>query len=98
MMYLRNVSTLDYNSGRCNGCGRCVEVCPHGVFSLTEGRASVIERDRCMECGACARNCATGAITVDAGVGCAQALIRSMVSGGEASCGCGSSTNGGCCG
>jgi ferredoxin len=32
MKYLSGVSTLEYFSDKCTGCGRCVEVCPHAVF------------------------------------------------------------------
>ena len=75
MRYLANVTTLDYRAEKCAGCGRCVEVCPHGVFAMQEKRAVLTDRDRCMECGACAMNCPTGAITVRAGVGCATGVI-----------------------
>ncbi len=97
MKYLANVTTLRYASDKCTGCGRCVEVCPHGVFAMREKRASVTDKDLCMECGACALNCEFGAITVNSGVGCAAAVINSMITGGEPSCGCGDSP-GGCCG
>jgi hypothetical protein len=52
-----------------------------------------------MECGACARNCDFGAITVNAGVGCAAAIINSMITGGEATCGCSGAAGGSasCC-
>ncbi len=97
MKYLANVTTLGYVREKCAGCGRCVEVCPHRVFEMREKRALILDRDRCMECGACARNCEFGAITVDSGVGCAAAIINSMITGGEPSCGC-SDTAAGCCG
>jgi len=97
MKYLANVSTLHYASEKCTGCGRCAEVCPHGVFALQEKRAVVIDRDQCMECGACALNCEYGAIAVNSGVGCAAALINSMVTGGAPSCGCDSTPGGSCC-
>ena len=118
MKYLANTTTLAYDPAKCAGCGRCVEVCPHGVFELAEmnstltpaplpqgegirtggiRRARLTDRDKCMECGACARNCEFGAISVNAGVGCAAALINSMVTGGEPTCGCGDS-GAGCCG
>ncbi|MEJ2696385.1 MAG: mercury methylation ferredoxin HgcB [Candidatus Sulfobium sp.] len=98
MKYLTNTASLEFFSDRCTGCGMCVEVCPHGVFTLEGRKAFILDRDRCMECGACAGNCAFGALTVDKGVGCASALINSMISGGEPSCGCsGDSNKSDCC-
>lgn len=73
--YLKNVVTLKFQSEMCTGCGMCVEVCPHGVFRLDDGRAVVTERNLCMECGACAKNCPVSAISVRPGVGCAYALL-----------------------
>lgn len=100
MKYLADVTTLEFSAGKCTGCGRCVEVCPHSVFEMEEKKAKLIDRDLCMECGACANNCEFGAITVDYGVGCAAAIINSMITGGEPSCGCGGdddSSSGACC-
>lgn len=77
--YLRNVSTLKLNTDQCIGCGRCLEVCPHQVFSLAGGKALIIDFDSCMECGACARNCPSEALFVDAGVGCATGLINEWI-------------------
>lgn len=88
MKYLQNVASLEYFPEKCAGCGMCIEVCPHEVFTLKDKKAVIIDRDRCMECGACANNCAFGALTVDKGVGCATAIINSMITGGEPSCGC----------
>lgn len=95
--YLRNVSTLDFIPEKCAGCGRCVEVCPHGVFAMNDKRAKVTDKDKCMECGACAKNCEFGAIRVQSGVGCAAAIINSLIYGGEPSCDC-SGNSGSCCG
>jgi NAD-dependent dihydropyrimidine dehydrogenase PreA subunit len=96
MKYLANVTTLHYTTENCAGCGRCVEVCPQGVFEMRDKRAVVLDRDRCMECGACALNCEFGALTVNAGVGCAAAIINGMLTGSEPSCGC-SGPSGSCC-
>jgi NAD-dependent dihydropyrimidine dehydrogenase PreA subunit len=74
--YLRDVTTLELLEEKCIGCGRCEEVCPHGVFRLVSQKARIIERDDCMECGACSKNCPVAAIEVDAGVGCATGLIN----------------------
>jgi NAD-dependent dihydropyrimidine dehydrogenase PreA subunit len=74
--YLRNVATVELDEDTCIGCGRCREVCPHQVFSLSGNKAGIVDRDACMECGACQKNCPVAAITVDAGVGCASGLIN----------------------
>jgi len=87
--YLKNVATLAYDAEKCTGCGRCLEVCPHGVFDMTGKKARIACKDSCMECGACALNCPAEAIKVDAGVGCAAAIIIGWFTGGEPTCDCG---------
>jgi NAD-dependent dihydropyrimidine dehydrogenase PreA subunit len=78
-VYLPDVVSLQLNDDKCTGCGMCAIVCPHGVMDLENGRALITERDACMECGACARNCPEKAIAVQAGVGCAQAVISTAL-------------------
>ncbi len=97
MTYLRGVSTLQYDSARCSGCGYCAAVCPHRVFEMDGKKARVADQDLCMECGACMRNCIGEAIKVRSGVGCAAALINGMLTG-DASCGCSDDGPGACCG
>jgi NAD-dependent dihydropyrimidine dehydrogenase PreA subunit len=129
---LENVTSLVFIEEKCIGCGKCTEVCPHGVFELDEDntklqsnvgeaasatrnegvvsptsskgsknneayvlnatwyKARIVEKNLCMECGACAMNCPTEAIEVNAGVGCAAAIINGWITGGEPSCDCGS--------
>ena len=86
--YLKDVSTLKLDPSRCGGCGMCAEVCPHSVFQIQNHKAYIVDPDLCMECGACAKNCAAKALTVRAGVGCANAVIRGKLSGTEPICGC----------
>jgi len=88
LRYVKNVVTLSLDAKKCTGCGMCMEVCPHGVFNLDEGKVRIIEKDLCMECGACALNCPTDALTVNASVGCAAAIIKGWITGGEPSCDC----------
>ncbi|HQP30735.1 MAG TPA: mercury methylation ferredoxin HgcB [Deltaproteobacteria bacterium] len=96
LVYLKDVVTLKLDEARCVGCGLCLEVCPHAVFKMNETHVCIQDRDACMECGACSRNCPTGAITVQAGVGCAAAVINGMLGRSGAACCC-SIDSGSCC-
>lgn len=92
--YLKNVTTLSFSAEKCVGCEKCTQVCPHGVFKMDGKKAVIAEKDVCMECGACTLNCPVGAIEVNAGVGCATAIIMSWFTGKEPTCGC---SDDGCC-
>ncbi len=89
LRYLPEVVTLELDPTRCDGCRMCLRVCPQGVFTFVDKRAEIADRDACMECGACALNCEAGALTVRSGVGCAEAILRGMLSGTEPTCDCG---------
>ncbi|MBU1022994.1 4Fe-4S binding protein [bacterium] len=67
---------LTLNSEICTGCGICVNVCPHGVFTLAGKKANIEFDNRCIECGACHLNCPVEAIYVTKGTGCLVAIIR----------------------
>jgi len=86
LRYLPGVVTLQLDAEKCNGCKICIEVCPHAVFVVENKIAQIVDRDACMECGACAQNCEPGALTVDAGVGCASAIIYGALTGQDATC------------
>lgn len=77
--YLSNVATLKLQEEKCVGCGRCAEVCPHGVLEMVDGKAKIIDLDSCMECGACTRNCLVHAIEVTPGTGCVYAVVKSWI-------------------
>jgi Pyruvate/2-oxoacid:ferredoxin oxidoreductase delta subunit len=98
LRYLAGVASLEYDRSKCTGCQLCTMVCPHAVFVMEGDRASLVDRDACMECGACARNCAFGAISVDAGVGCAAAIIASWFGRRRPTCGPDDTASGSCCG
>jgi NAD-dependent dihydropyrimidine dehydrogenase PreA subunit len=89
LRYIEEAVSLAYDPALCSGCGMCVAVCPRAVFAMQGRRAVLVDHGACLECGACALNCVPGAITVDAGVGCAQAIIKGWLTGGEPSCDCG---------
>lgn len=86
LTYLPSVTTLEFDEELCTGCGMCIEVCPHAVFRLEDGRAVVTARDACIECGACMTNCEAGALRVEAGVGCARAVLAAGADAPDCSC------------
>ena len=88
LVYLKNVVTLVLDQEKCVGCGMCLLVCPHAVFAMENGCARIRIRDACMECGACARNCPAEAINVQAGVGCASAVINAALGRESSTCCC----------
>ena len=96
LVYLKDVVTLKLDEARCVGCGLCLEVCPHAVFKMNGRCVCIQDKDACMECGACSRNCPTAAITVQAGVGCAAAVINGMLGRSGTACCC-SIDAGSCC-
>jgi NAD-dependent dihydropyrimidine dehydrogenase PreA subunit len=84
--YLKDVVTLQLKAEKCVGCGVCLQVCPHAVFSMDYDQVRIENRDACMECGACAQNCFAEALLVETGVGCAAAVINAALGRTEGVC------------
>lgn len=55
--------TID--SGRCTGCGACLQACPYGVFAAQGGTVAVADESACRLCGRCTQVCRPGAITLN---------------------------------
>ncbi|OPY50200.1 MAG: DNA-directed RNA polymerase subunit D [Methanosaeta sp. PtaU1.Bin060] len=48
----------------CDGCGKCIEVCPRDVLALEEGRAKATNILECSLCKLCIEECEAGALKV----------------------------------
>ncbi|MEA1908399.1 MAG: 4Fe-4S binding protein, partial [Euryarchaeota archaeon] len=46
----------EIDNEKCNGCGRCAELCRVDAISIVHGKA-VIDKDKCVYCGWCIRGC-----------------------------------------
>lgn len=51
--------TID--SSTCQGCAKCVDVCPYGAIQMINGKA-VIVQSKCKQCGECTKVCPRDAI------------------------------------
>ena len=52
---------ITIDSDRCIGCEVCESVCPAGVFSVANGKATA-NNDKCIGCKNCATICPMGCI------------------------------------
>lgn len=58
---------LKFIASLCNGCGKCIDACPAGVFSFSDTaseRRLLINRDLCTACGKCVDSCYRGALEI----------------------------------
>ena len=58
---------------KCNGCGKCVSVCPVEAMTLVSAndphkpkkKMAKVDQDRCLGCGVCVRTCALDGIQLE---------------------------------
>ncbi|MBA7477280.1 hypothetical protein ES707_12685 [subsurface metagenome] len=50
------------NRELCTGCRLCIQVCPKGVFTITNGKSEAVNRNECIICSACYKRCPVKAI------------------------------------
>ena len=67
------MAKLTFNEELCKGCGLCVNACPKGVLSLSQGRLNqkghtpveLTKPEECVGCASCAIMCPDCVITVE---------------------------------
>ena len=61
------VAAVSVDQSACVACGRCLQICPKGVFEWNgSNRAAATSPDACIRCGRCLQVCPVSAITVNA--------------------------------
>jgi pyruvate formate lyase activating enzyme len=55
---IRPKPEIQFEPGKCIGCGECVLICPQGAQHLDDGQRSY-NRDDCIVCGQCVETCYT---------------------------------------
>ena len=54
---------LGFIESRCNGCGKCLEICPENAINMKNGKIS-FDREKCTACGECVSVCIPDALTI----------------------------------
>lgn len=62
--YHRYIASITIYRDRCDGCGRCVDVCYRKVLALVNGIVSPVNTLECTLCNDCAASCPRAAIEV----------------------------------
>jgi NAD-dependent dihydropyrimidine dehydrogenase PreA subunit len=58
-----NDVTIRIDHDLCTGCGACIEVCPQGVYELSDDDVAEARNvDDCVQCAACQGECSVDAI------------------------------------
>ena len=55
---------VEIDSDKCQGCGKCVQVCPKSLIEVVDGKARIEEPDRCDGLAGCIKRCTADAITI----------------------------------
>ncbi len=58
---------MSVDTSECIGCGRCLNVCPAGVFAWDSSGDHAVARNaaQCIRCHRCLQTCPASAITVN---------------------------------
>lgn len=74
-----------FDPDACNGCGKCVDICPFGVLAIRapryRGLAWMVAPDACVSCGECVAACPRRpAVTLQVGIQLALASLGGSLS------------------
>jgi NAD-dependent dihydropyrimidine dehydrogenase PreA subunit len=58
------VYMVTVDAAKCEGCEECVNVCPQGVFQMSNGKSDPYQTSECVFCESCIGVCPTSAITI----------------------------------
>jgi NAD-dependent dihydropyrimidine dehydrogenase PreA subunit len=53
------------NTESCTGCEECVNVCPQGVFQMTNAKSDPCQTGECVFCESCLGVCPSNSIAIN---------------------------------
>jgi NAD-dependent dihydropyrimidine dehydrogenase PreA subunit len=55
---------VEIDAEKCQGCGKCVAICPKSLIKVVDGKAIVEEPDNCDGLAGCVKRCPEDAIKI----------------------------------
>jgi NAD-dependent dihydropyrimidine dehydrogenase PreA subunit len=59
------MADIKIDTGKCDDCGDCTDVCPMEVLILKDGKLTIHEPDECSYCETCVDICPNECITIE---------------------------------
>jgi pyruvate formate lyase activating enzyme len=66
-----------FNSEKCAGCGKCIQVCPGKAIRIADGKAQT-DSEKCNFCGECVKICGAGARAISGWHTSVNEIIREI--------------------
>ena len=61
---INSMPEIGFNKALCNGCGKCIEVCPAEAIDIDKDNLPLINHNKCTACGECITLCSPKAMAI----------------------------------
>ncbi|MCJ7634373.1 4Fe-4S binding protein, partial [Candidatus Bathyarchaeota archaeon] len=62
---VRPVSKITVDRKKCNGCEKCIVVCPKHILMVDAGKIKLVDDEKCNGCKQCKASCSKDAVQIE---------------------------------